>query len=460
MPAAAPAAAEPLSGEEFAALMAPLGPFGPAPCLAAGVSGGPDSLALALLADDWARRRGGSLLALVADHGLRPGSAAEAAGVAAQLARRGIPARLIRLGLAPGPGLQERAREARHAALLAACREAGRPWLLLGHHRADQAETLLFRALRGSGPAGLAAMAPVRPAPEALILRPLLGVPPARLAALVAAAGLEPVQDPSNADPRFARARLRAALAEPGGIGPATAALAEAAAAFAGRRARQEAAIATRLAACATLRPAGFAEIDLARLGEDAVAGAVLAHLLRLVGGARHAPPAAAVTALRNRGEGTLAGAWLRPWRGRWLLLREPAGLAPPVEALRGASWDRRFRLLGPGAPGHELGGLGFAAAAGLRRLAPPWPAALLAGMPAIRHKGKLVAVPGLDYPEGERCMAFQTVFAPAGFAPAGSAPEGIVPAGGAAAEVNSAGDTVMRASGAFTAGVGLPILR
>ncbi|MCO6420058.1 tRNA lysidine(34) synthetase TilS, partial [Siccirubricoccus sp. KC 17139] len=82
---------------------------------------------------------------------------------------------------------QARAREARLAALLAACHEAGRPWLLLGHHRADQAETLLFRALRGSGPAGLAGMAPARPAVEALLLRPLLGTPPARLEAVVAA---------------------------------------------------------------------------------------------------------------------------------------------------------------------------------------------------------------------------------------------------------------------------------
>ncbi|MBR0674538.1 ATP-binding protein, partial [Neoroseomonas soli] len=90
--------------------MAPLGPFGPSPRIAAGVSGGPHSLALALLAAEWARARGGDLLALVADHGLRPESGAEAEGVAALLAARGIAARVLRLGLAGGPGLQERAR--------------------------------------------------------------------------------------------------------------------------------------------------------------------------------------------------------------------------------------------------------------------------------------------------------------------------------------------------------------
>ncbi|WP_052389309.1 tRNA lysidine(34) synthetase TilS [Belnapia moabensis] len=424
MPAAAPAAAEPLSAEEFAALMAPLGPFGRAPRLAAGVSGGPDSLALALLAADWARARGGSLLALVADHGLRTGSAQEAEATLRQLATRSIPTRLLRLGLAPGPGLQERARDARLAALLAACAEAGTPWLLLGHHQADQAETLLFRALRGSGPSGLAAIPAIRMTDTALILRPLLPIPPARLAATVAA-DLTPIQDPSNADPRFARARLRALL-DPA----ATEALAEAAHAFALRRARQEAALAARLAASTTLRPAGFAEIDPTALGTDALADALLARLVQAIGGARHAPPAAAIAALRRRGEGTLAGAWLRLRRGGWLLFREPAALAAPVEARPGAIWDGRFRLAAPGAPGHMLGALGPVEAARLRRLAPAWPAALLAGLPAIRHNGMLVAVPALDYPDPDRCMSVGVVFAPVGSLAVGM--------------VNSAGGTVL----------------
>ena len=441
MPAAAPAAAEPaVAAAEFAALMAPLGPFGRAPRLAAGVSGGADSLALALLADRWARSRGGSLLALVADHGLRPEGAAEAEGTLRQLARLGIPGRLLRLRLAPGPALQERAREARLAALLAACAEAGTPWLLLGHHRADQAETLLFRALRGSGPAGLAAIPALRAAAEALILRPLLSLPPGRLRVTAAAAGLVPVEDPSNADPRFARARLRALLDPAGGE-----ALAGAAAAFARRRDRLETALAARLAACATLRPTGHAEIDPAALGGDALADALLARLLRAVAGARHLPPAAAVAALRGRGEGTLAGAWLRPRRGGWLLLREPSACAGPVEARQGARWDGRFRLLGPGAPGHALGALGAGDAARLRRLAPAWPAALLAGLPAVRYKGMLVAVPALDYPDPECCMAFRAVFAPVG--------SPLV--GGRVGLVNSASDTVLSPRGHSRPGFG-----
>ncbi len=403
--------------------MAPLGPFGTAPLLAAGVSGGPHSLALALLAHEWTRARGGNLLALVAEHGLRAESAAEAGHVAAMLAGQGIESHILPLNLPGGAALQERAREARLQALLAACAATGRPWLLLGQHRLDQVETLLFRAGRGSGAAGLAAMAALRPTPEALVLRPLLNVPPARLEALLAARGLEPVRDPSNDNPRFARIRLRQALADPGGAGAGVAALAEAARAFGTRRARQEAALAARLAAAATLHTgSGHAEIDPVALGDDALADAALARLLRLVAGAAHAPARAAVAALRQRGQGSLGGAVLRGGR-RWLLLREPAAMAGPVAAEPGAVWDGRFRLEGPGAPGFMLGGLGEAAQGlrqGLCDAGKALPLAVLRTIPGIFQQGSLAAVPALLYPTAEACTRFALVFAPAAGAATG----------------------------------------
>ncbi|EFH09206.1 tRNA lysidine(34) synthetase TilS, partial [Teichococcus cervicalis] len=226
-PGLSPAA--PLSAAEFAARMAPLGPFGDAPGFAVGVSGGPHSLALALLARDFARPLGGRVLALVADHGLRAESAAEAEWTRRTLAAQGISARVLRLDLPGGSAVQERARQARLAALLGACAAEGLPFLLLGQHAGDQAETVLFRALRGSGATGLSGIAPRRAAAEAVILRPLLATPPIRLEALLAARGLSPLRDPSNADPRFARVRLRQALADADGTGPGTAALGAAA---------------------------------------------------------------------------------------------------------------------------------------------------------------------------------------------------------------------------------------
>src|SRR3954447_15903494 len=159
----------------FAAAMDRLGPFGPTPVLTAAVSGGADSLALAVLARGWTNRRGGLLHAFVVDHGLRPESAAEAALTIERLRRLNIAARLLTLTtLTHGPAMAERARLMRYQVLSAACREAGYPHLLLGHHAADQVETVAMRVLRGSGAHALAAMAACRKADGIRLLRPLL----------------------------------------------------------------------------------------------------------------------------------------------------------------------------------------------------------------------------------------------------------------------------------------------
>jgi tRNA(Ile)-lysidine synthase len=383
---------------EFAALMAPFAPhLFP---VVVGCSGGADSLALTWLAHRWSE---GRVLAVVCDHGLRPESAAEAEGVVARLQAAGIPVVLRRLHLAPGPALQERARAARRAALLAACLEVGAVHLLLGHHAGDQGETVLLRALAGSGPRGLAGMAPCAVAGEALVLRPLLGVPRAALEATCRAAGLDWVEDPSNADPRFARARLRAA----GGAGG----LEAAARAFAARRAREEAALAARAARAVSLLPEGCARLDLAALGSDARAAALLARVLRAVSGAAHAPSESRAAALLARGQGTLGGA--RLLASGWVVREAPAGPAP---ALPGAIWDGRFRLLAA-PPGHLIGPLGAQDAARFRARHRHLPAAALAALPALRaaSTGMLAAVPHLSYVAEESALVFRLIFAPRG---------------------------------------------
>ncbi len=298
--------------------------------------------------------------------------------------------------------------------MLSCCAETGRPWLLLGQHRLDQAETLLFRALRGSGEVGLAGMAAARATPEAMILRPLLGTPPAALEALLAGRCIHPLRDPSNEDPRFARVRLRRSLADPGGEGAGTQALAEAAAAFARRRVRQEAAVAARLAACCRLDPAGWAFVLPEALGGDAVAVAALAALVRLVGGAEHAPAQAQTRALLARGGGTLHGVH---WQAGWLL-REPAACTPAIAAVDGACWDGRWRLAGTPPAGCHLGALGAARAGALDRKARRgWPARLLAGLPALWNPAD---------PAGRICVPALSDEAPRGwrldFLPAGGA--------------------------------------
>jgi tRNA(Ile)-lysidine synthase len=190
--------------------MAPFGPFETHPDLAVAVSGGRDSLSLAVLAHEWAVALGGRIIALIVDHGLRAEAADEARETASRLERLGIASIVLRwTGDKPKTGLQEAARDARYRLLREACREGGILHLLVAHHADDQEETIAMRAARASGPDGLAGMARLVEWGEVRLLRPLLTVPRARLTATLAVRGIAWIDDPSNTDPRFERARLR-----------------------------------------------------------------------------------------------------------------------------------------------------------------------------------------------------------------------------------------------------------
>jgi tRNA(Ile)-lysidine synthase len=163
--------------------------------VACAVSGGADSLGLLVLAVE----AGCAVTAVHVDHQLRPDSAAEAGVVERAAARFGAGFRSERAPVADGPNLEARARAARYGALPAD--------VLLGHTMDDQAETMVLNLLRGAGPSGMAAMAHDG-------RRPLLRLRRAETRALCAAVGLEPVDDPSNRDPRFRRNRVRHELLE------------------------------------------------------------------------------------------------------------------------------------------------------------------------------------------------------------------------------------------------------
>src|SRR5690606_3672257 len=125
--------------------------------------GGGDSMALALLLHDWARARGGKILALTVDHGLRAASAAEARQTAARLAQHGIAHEILAWeGEKPCTGIQQHAREARYRLLRGACEKHGIKTLALAHNAEDQAETFWMRLAHGSGLDGLAGMAAKR----------------------------------------------------------------------------------------------------------------------------------------------------------------------------------------------------------------------------------------------------------------------------------------------------------
>ena len=187
------------------------------------VSGGPDSLALLLLAQAAFPQH---VAALTVDHGLRPASASEAAMVAQVCARLGVPHRTLAIELASG-NLQHAARAARYDAMVEAMAEEGQGGAVLAtaHHADDQAETLLMRLNRASGLAGLAGVRAARDLASAhggsaRLIRPLLRWRKAELEWVDAACGIAPARDPSNEDERFDRVRIRHALAEADWIDP------------------------------------------------------------------------------------------------------------------------------------------------------------------------------------------------------------------------------------------------
>ncbi|MET3335589.1 MULTISPECIES: tRNA lysidine(34) synthetase TilS [Bradyrhizobium] len=186
-----------------------------APALVLAVSGGPDSVALMWLAARWRRSlaRGPHLTVVTIDHGLRREAAREAREVKRLATELGLPHRTLRWrGAKPKTGLPAAAREARYRLLAQAARAVGASHVLTAHTRDDQAETLLMRLLRGSGLAGLSAMASLSERDGIVLARPLLEVPKSQLIATLKRARIGFADDPTNRDTAFTRPRLRALL--------------------------------------------------------------------------------------------------------------------------------------------------------------------------------------------------------------------------------------------------------
>lgn len=386
-------------------------PFEFRPVIAVAVSGGPDSLALLLLADRWARGRGGTAVALTVDHGLRAESAAEAAQVSAWAGSRGIAHEVLPwTGDKPRSGIQAAARQARYRLLSEACAERCILNLAFAHHADDQAETVLFRKERGSGPAGLAGMTASRSLGPVRMIRPLLGWPKSALVETCRALGQDYFEDPSNRSDRFARTGLRRRLA--GDAGLRSSALEEASAqAF--RRIDDENCLALALGRTAEIRPDGvvFLDPDAFLAVASETRQAVLAAAVRTVGGSEFGAGADAVRRLDQALAGadfagaSLGGCVIRRWRGRIFVCREPKRAAAPLRIGDGKwhRWDGRFLARMAEAKGVvTVGALGFGTYAKLRRsLDGMLPAVAGAGLPAVSVDDRVVAVPPIGWPEG-----------------------------------------------------------
>lgn len=381
--------------------------------VALAVSGGADSLALLHVVQRWSVRQlpRAAVIVFTVDHRLRPGSAAEAAMVARLCAARDVPHETLTWnGPKPLTGIEAAARAARYELLGEAARRAGADALLTAHHRDDQAETILMRLGRGSGIAGLGGMTPHRVlAGGLLLLRPLLDVPKSRLVATARAAGFTPVEDAMNADPRFARARLRRMMPALAAEGVDAAALsrlgrqlrrADAALSGATQRFLRDALVADAL---------GVARLPRMRLGaaDEEIRLRAFGAVIAAVGGSGVAPAEdklAAIDVAARSGKAfrrTLGGTVIRTQGGDVVIHREPGRLGmrdEPVPPGFCGRWDGRFEVAVGDVEGVTLGPL---AAPGYAELPAPlrvWPRAGVETVPAFRRDGFLVAVPSVGF--------------------------------------------------------------
>lgn len=315
--------------------------------VAVALSGGGDSLALLALTADWARRAGRPVVALTVDHGLNPESRDWSRRCADQARSLGCGWRdLIWTGEKPTTGLPAAARAARHALLAEAARAAGASVLLMGHTADDAAESDVIRS-EGTPIGRLRDWSPSPAWPEGrglMLLRPLLAERRADLRDLLRTRGLTWIEDPANADVRFARARVRTLLPLPAGESFSVQERSE--------RERERVRGCGRKGAPRALPPGeGVARMD------RAVSAIELAATLTCVGGGGRPPRGdrlAALAARMSSGEdfhAVLCGARVSAKGADVVVHRETgeqrrSGLAPlRLEAGRSAVWDGRFEI-------------------------------------------------------------------------------------------------------------------
>lgn len=400
------------------------------------VSGGPDSMALMVLAARWVAsgRAPDGLVIEVAtvDHGLRAGSAREAEWVAERAKTLGFAhTTLVWGGNKPGSALQARAREARYALLVAHARVARPSAVVTAHTADDQAETLLMRLGRGSGLDGLAGMAPSRallPDGSVRLVRPLLGLSKAFLSGLLREAGATWLDDPSNERLDFERVRIRAAHDHLAPLGLSNDKLALSALRLMRARDGLERVTEARLTALVDDHHGVYGSLERAawEAEPEEIRVRLLARLLSAFGGQAKPAQLSQVEALvrvlaRGRPVAqTLGGCIVSQGRTTLRLYREPGHhtlselpLMPGEEVL----WDWRFRVrYAPPDPDAEARAhgdgataaaaeavlvrpLGLAAYATLRGgLAPKDrpPARAAAGLPSLWSGARLLAVPSL----------------------------------------------------------------
>ena len=328
--------------------------------LAVAVSGGVDSMVLALLSQQWCHSRHFDLQALIVDHGLRSQAKQDALAVKKQLATYAIEAHVFHHNHAPAKAnLQAWARQYRYHQMETWCAKQGIFHLLVGHHLDDQFETFFLRLSRGSGIYGLTAMKKEHFLHSVRLLRPLLSVPKQAILATADACGLTTyIDDPSNQHPRFARSRIRkmASFFADEGLTPIR--LKKTIAAMARARNSLETMMAQTIRERLCVFPYGYASLhrDALLVHGEEIGMQILARVLRLIAGRTILPRLDATHRLyrklmtgNNPCGHTLHGCMLTQRdQSAWMtIMREPASVTEEktITSQTCFLWDQRFRI-------------------------------------------------------------------------------------------------------------------
>ncbi len=417
-PPCATIARRPVTLEQFSSTLQKLGLDEAHPQIAVAVSGGGDSLALALLMQEWIKARAGRMLALTVDHGLRPEAAAEALAVQALFGHHGIEHRILHwAGEKPATHIQERARAARYKLLSTACHAEGISVLAVAHNREDQIETFWMRLAHGSGLDGLAAMARDHEYQGLHIIRPLLEFSREELRDTCHHYGVDWIEDPSNRQQKYLRPRLRAFedLLAAEGLSPERLALTlqkleE------GRQALQSVAAAA-FQDSTVIHEEGYITLTRPKWHSHPrdIRRRMLALALKKFSPDDYPPEHEAMEDLiqamdRPAFSGrTLHGCEIIPQKdGDFLICREAAAAEKDLPASAGLVWDRRFLLSGTGGESLTIGALREDGLAALRQtLSKEHPALqkiealpfkVRKTLPTLRHDNNIVFVQCLGY--------------------------------------------------------------
>ena len=405
----------PVSLSEFAASMAHISLYEKNPQLAVAVSGGADSMALLLLAHQWAQNYNGTITALTVDHGLRAESKSEALQVQKWCKKFGIKHHILTWSPPEiNSAVQAQARAARYTLLTEWCHQNHILHLLTAHHIGDQAETLLLRTARGSGIDGLACMSMNSQMHGIRLLRPLLHMPKSRLLATLKNSGQEWCEDPTNQNLNYTRNHIRSLMDN----APESEMLAMRASQLASSFGNIRNLLENKLASCMTnavsIFPGGYGFIEkeaFFALPAEYALRAITALISAL--NSEFDPPRSeklqrfydelsAGKISRRSFAGLLF--YYQPKKKCFAVYREPKALQGAIifSAQTPAMWDRRFEVEWdgklPAAGKLAVRALGRDGIARLKMRKLPVEKAIIQAFPAFWHLEELIAVPHINY--------------------------------------------------------------